>query len=287
VEDLLWFYGFDEWHLDRLPEMVEVMGQVKQRFPWARILVTVVDPEFGARNALSDLVEAWVPEARVYEQHLPSVAEARRRGQEVWWYVCVGPYPPYAGLLIEQPGIDPRLLMGVMYQKYRPEGFLYASITRQDNNIGQLLDDGPLCDWNPASSTGNHHGEGCLFYPGPNGPISTIRFENFTDGLEDYEYFWVLEDLLHQAEARKGMWSEAQRRRIERAQARTRVPREIVSTLTEFTHSPEALLKIRRRVAEAIESLLALGLEEDGGFIPDDSGGGFTPRNPPQGLAFD
>ena len=31
--------------------------------------------------------------------------------------------------------------------------------------------------------------EQVLFYPGPDGPLSSIRLENIGDGLEDYELF--------------------------------------------------------------------------------------------------
>ena len=35
-------------------------------------------------------------------------------------------------------------------------------------------------------------GEGFLYYPGPQGPIPSIRSERLRDGLEDYEYFRLI-----------------------------------------------------------------------------------------------
>ena len=43
----------------------------------------------------------------------------------------------------------------------------------------------------------NYNGEGMLFYPGEDagidGPIASIRLKNLRDGMEDYEYFTLLE----------------------------------------------------------------------------------------------
>jgi hypothetical protein len=50
-------------------------------------------------------------------------------------------------------------------------------------------------NWNPASwRTAN--GDGCFIYSGPDGPVSTIRFENIRDGLEDSELLFLLEKKL-------------------------------------------------------------------------------------------
>lgn len=37
------------------------------------------------------------------------------------------------------------------------------------------------------NSDGNADGEGLYFYPGADGPVSSIRYENLRDGLEDVE----------------------------------------------------------------------------------------------------
>ena len=37
------------------------------------------------------------------------------------------------------------------------------------------------------NSASNTDGEGLYFYPGPDGPVSSIRYENLRDGLEDVE----------------------------------------------------------------------------------------------------
>ena len=42
------------------------------------------------------------------------------------------------------------------------------------------------------------NGDGYLLYPGPNGPLTSLRFEVMRDGVEDYDALRMLEDLLRQ-----------------------------------------------------------------------------------------
>ena len=62
---------------------------------------------------------------------------------------------------------------------------------------------GSLNSW-PSSWSGNiktqplvwengGHGEAFLMYPGPTGPIPSVRSERLRDALEDYEYLLALE----------------------------------------------------------------------------------------------
>jgi hypothetical protein len=67
----------------------------------------------------------------------------------------------------------------------------------------QGLFHGGLNDWpaewaearprNPTMWTSDRLGHEFLFYPGPKGPIPSIRVENIRDGLEDYEYLAAIE----------------------------------------------------------------------------------------------
>jgi hypothetical protein len=41
---------------------------------------------------------------------------------------------------------------------------------------------------------GATNGDGMLFYPGPDGPFSSVRFENIRDGIEDWEGHLALRD---------------------------------------------------------------------------------------------
>ncbi len=93
--------------------------------------------------------------------------------------------------------------------------------------------------------------------------MSSIRLENITDGLEDYEYFWVLQYLAHKLRNN----SELRRTRegalaLRAARRCLNVPSSTVETLASFTQDPAEVERVRCAVADAIEALLALGLTE-------------------------
>ncbi|HZC25790.1 MAG TPA: DUF4091 domain-containing protein, partial [Actinopolymorphaceae bacterium] len=85
-------------------------------------------------------------------------------------------------------------LMGPMSYHAGVEGMLYYFINRwvlADHANQRLVDDGIFSQWNPNTGL-TTPGEGSLFYPGADGPMASIRIENFRDGMEDYNLLWLL-----------------------------------------------------------------------------------------------
>jgi hypothetical protein len=81
-----------------------------------------------------------------------------------------------------------------IFQKYTRNGYVYRDL------------------WNdPLSWAANNptNGDGFLVYPGKDygvyGPISTIRLESIREGMEDYEYLYLLESLLNQRMEKYGV----------------------------------------------------------------------------------
>ena len=104
-------------------------------------------------------------------------------------------------------------------------------------------------------------GDGRFLYPprrspagkGPpvlEGPISSIRWENLRDGIEDHEYFVLLQDLIRKKAAAAVALPDAE--------SLLRVPESISKDLTRFTKDPSLLLEHRRRLARAIERVAGL-----------------------------
>jgi hypothetical protein len=91
--------------------------------------------------------------------------------------------------------------------------------------------------WDSLGFRLNFNGEGMLFYPGEDagidGPITTIRLKNLRDGMEDYEYFTLLEK-------RKGK------------EAVDEIVRAAVPTWGTWDQDPYHLLKLRERIAREI-----------------------------------
>ncbi len=260
-DEALWFYGYDEVGEERRAEMITNSKELKERYPQIGIMTTAVFPDLGARDELAQTIDAWVPQTPIYEKYKGTIAATRARGKEVWWYICNGPQHPYANWFVEYPAIEARLLMGMMAWKYQPDGFLHYALNLSPKN-DKVIDDGPLCRWDPTSWQ-SYNGDGCLFYYGIDGPVSTIRLENITDGLEDYEYFWVLRDLTDKLRHNDALRHTRQGTLALRAARRClEVPPSTVETLTSFTQDPTEVERVRSAVADAIEGLLSLGLEQ-------------------------
>ena len=65
------------------------------------------------------------------------------------------------------------------------------------------------------------------------GPINSIRWENLRDGLEDYEYFWLLQQQVERVRQARG-----ETQLVRQACALLAVPEGISKDLTHFTTDP-------------------------------------------------
>ena len=70
---------------------------------------------------------------------------------------------------------------------YAVDEFLYWGMMNEKQPANKSLADGPFTTWNPRTWPG-HNGAGHLFYPGENGPVTSLRMENWLGGMGDFEY---------------------------------------------------------------------------------------------------
>ncbi len=250
IGEKAYLYGFDERTREYFPMLQRIAAGLKKEFADLKLMTTAYDHSFGLKSGVTD-IDAWVPLTPRYDP--AKAAEVRKKGNEVWWYICCGPRHPYANWFVDYPAIEARLLMGALTAKYRPDGFLYYAITRWPNN-DRPIESGPFTTWNPASYR-TYNGDGSLLCPGPGGrPLATIRLENFRDGLEDYAYVRILEATIKAKQAAgQGKLTEKDRAWIERAKSLVTVPEEIVKDMRSYTHEPAVLYEYRGRLARAID----------------------------------
>ena len=247
IGDKAYVYLFDERVWPDFAGIQKVAARLAERFPEVRTLTTCDDRTFGEQLPS---INAFCPLTIYYDR--PSADDARARGKEVWWYVYVAPHMPHANVNLEQSAIATRLLLGFMSFAYQVDGFLYYGMSRLKLNE-KTLRGGPYTDWIPRS-WGRYNCDGHLYYPTPDGPVSSIRFENWLDGLEDYEYLALLSRRLEERTGNDDLTRAAR----EVLMRYTQPGNEIVRTMTGFTHDPADVSRARAKLAGLI---LRLGSE--------------------------
>ena len=87
--------------------------------------------------------------------------------------------------------------------------------------------------------------------PGPvlEGPVASIRWEMLREGVEDYEFLWLLRDLL--GKKRNNLTAEE----VKHYESLLDVPAAITKDTTTFTTDPAPIYARRAAIAEAIEKL--------------------------------
>ncbi len=184
--DRVYVYGIDEIRAETKPVQERWFRAIHERYPDLKTCQTA--------NWLDLDVDCdiFCPLLSVYSAKINK--PIREAGRTVWWYICCGPKHPYPNWFIEYPDIEARLIFWMTYQ-WGAEGFLYYATNNWRNGKGNKppFPPGPRCEWNPQSWT-DVNGDGCIYYPGENGPLATTRMENIRDGLEDYELFKMLDD---------------------------------------------------------------------------------------------
>lgn len=223
-----------------IPQALETSKFVKATIPeWPRLQTSA--PE----EALLGIADIWCPLIDDFDPRV--LGQRMQKGERLWFYTVWG----RPGIMIEFPGSDHRLMFWQCW-KYGAEGFLYYGTTHWDLNL-KTDARWPDTPWIPWNSQPGHNGCGYLFYPGADAtPLPSIRVEIVRDGIEDYEYLYLLREALAAAGAAAPPELRA------KAEAELRIdPRVLVDHKT-FTQDPQAILEARARIAQLIEQLRRL-----------------------------
>jgi hypothetical protein len=237
-----YLYMLDEPNSKEAYEHVRQLGTlVHEAEPNLRRLVVeqpyAQDPAWGA---IDEAVDIWCPLFGFLEES--SIKRVQAEGDAVWSYTALcqrapSYHPAYEKVKSDNPPywqIDfPVLSYRIapwLNRRYGVTGLLYWATTFWG-----------APDRNPWDSPGfrvRFNGEGALFYPGEDagieGPIASIRLKNLRDGMEDYEYFVLLEkrgggavvdEIVRSAVPTWGTWNQDPRRLLG---LRERLAREIL-----------------------------------------------------------
>jgi hypothetical protein len=254
----------DDWReMRRRSELIrgacpEAMVMIGGSFPRAELdgVIDIFDPQISAETNRVYSVTA--------EQVRPLIARARERGEKFFWYVAAGPMLPCPNVQMEEPLIASRVLFWMTW-KFGVTGFEYYCYNIWDHNLPEDGRRWPEVPFHPRG-WGETNGDGMLFYPGPEGPFSSVRFENIRDGIEDWESHYVLRDYaeaLREKARREPELGAQAGPLLARAAAILAVPEEVCADFVTWTWEPEVLVEARRELGETIEALGALVSEEE------------------------
>jgi len=261
--DKAYTYWFDEPDRKDFEFVVQGMERIRAAAPGLRRMLTKEPhPELeGHVEIWAGLTPEWTPE---------KVRACRAAGQEVWWYICCGPTAPYLTEFIDHPGTELRLWPWQSWQ-YGVQGILIWATTYWTSSSAfpppKVQDPwtDPMSyvsgyDFKPGHVGYWGNGDGRFLYP-PRGaatndtpclepPVTSFRWENLRDGMEDYEYLWLLRQAVE-----KNRDSKTNADLVREAANLLQVPADISQDTRHFTTDPRLLLAYRDRVARLIERL--------------------------------
>lgn len=179
---------------------------------------------------LLDEIEVAVPKLDELGAWYGSFRRWQEEGNELWFYtvgIYQGSYFP--NKTIDVPVIDSRIMHWLNY-RFEVPGYLHWGWNR----------------WNedPYSETGMHIGDGWHVYPVRDGVLNSLRWEQMRNGLQDYEYFWLLEEKVRALKDSLGSrfeWIDPKSRGKE-------IAGQVVTTLAEHTYDPQVLYDAKREV---------------------------------------
>ena len=228
ILDHAYNYGADEIPKKDFPKVAIAAKCMKERYPEVPLLTTAYDPDFGVNGSPLSAIDWFTPLTDMYD--LKKAEASRAAGHKVWWYISNLPLTHWANMFVEKEPIETRLLMGAMTERMKVDGFLFYATCSWGKNRKPITS-GPYTDWDPVSYE-DYHGCGSWMYLGPDGtPVTTIRLENYRDGLEDLAYAKLLKE--------KGL--------------ELPVPEDVMKDMTHFTQKAVPLMAWRDRMADLIE----------------------------------
>lgn len=261
--DKAYIYWFDEPKKKDYPFVRKTMRMLKDAAPGlTRMLTEQPEPE------LYGSVDLWCPVTKNFDYKIAQQRKAR--GERFWWYICTSPKAPYCTLFIDHYAVELRTWIWQSW-KYGLDGILIWQSTYWTSPAAY-----PKPKWqnpyqDPMSYRSGYdtksgeirywgNGDGRFIYPPKTAfqsdnknydePVSSIRWEMLREGMEDYEYFWLLRQLVQKTEKKTG-----NTQLVQQARSLLHVPVEVTSGLKDFSSSPEPLLAHRAKIAAMIEKL--------------------------------
>ena len=146
---------------------------LKELAPWMKVMDAMSDPHF-AKEKLSDMPIASITTAPAFQA----------AGCPSWVYFCCGPRDNYLQRLLDTP-LSKIRMAGTLFYKLGAKGFLHWGhnywFVFCTSTIGDPFTQADVTAW-----PGLPYGDPFVVYPGPEGPLDSIRWEVFSESLQDF-----------------------------------------------------------------------------------------------------
>jgi hypothetical protein len=193
--DYAYYYFIDEFQMfipseyssreSYFQDLKVLLQAMKEAAPKLKIMATA--PPSEELEDLKDYIDIYCPVS--YDRDKERWDERLDAGCEFWMYACVGPLAPYPNSHLYNRLYECRILIWQVWL-YKLHGFLYwQSQAYYHGQYGLGF---------------NGWGDAWFIYQRGNSLYDTLRWENYLEGLEDYEYLWLLNATLNCLEENPG-----------------------------------------------------------------------------------
>jgi hypothetical protein len=183
---------------------------------------------------LLDDIEIACPKLDHFATWNESYKAWQEQGHELWFYT-VGIYQGsrFPDKTIDMPLIDSRIMHWLNYT-YDATGYLHWGWNQWNEN--------------PYADVGEHIGDAWHVYPVKDGVLNSLRWEQMRNGIQDYEYFWMLENKikgLKDSLGRMFSWIEPKQRGKE-------IAGEVVKSFADHPDDPSVLYNAKMKVIKEL-----------------------------------
>jgi len=175
IVDCSFFHVSDEPHgEEHLAQYRKCRALLAELAPWMKVMDALTEIEFG-RQKLTDMP-------------IPSIRTALdfvREGIPCWCYYCCGPRDTYLNRLMDTP-LSKIAMHGFLFYRWPTGGFLHWGYNYWYRSQTRTLIDPYTVQDGLRWEQGWAYGDTFEVYPGPEGPIDSLRWEVFGESLQDY-----------------------------------------------------------------------------------------------------
>ena len=184
-----------------------------------------------------DRLEIWAPKLDHLATWHDVYKRAQSQGYELWFYtVGIHQKGSHPNKTVDVPLIESRILHWLNY-RFGLKGYLHWGFNRWTDD--------------PFGAPGRHRGDGWHVYPKKNGLINSLRWEQMRNGIQDYEYLWMLENRIRKMKNTLGehlSMIEPYRRPVE-------IASQVVKTMNVYTKDPDALYTAKKQIINELLDL--------------------------------